>query len=191
MRVGSCSALASGSVSAAPSPKRDGLDGPPPPARELFEPVAVGGATPPPEMPPELSLPETNGAAAGFVSRTNSYQDELRRSGVQSGSSPPPELLDADVDGVWEQMSPRVYRNLDEIFAGEYEGMRYEDIKRLRPDEASLRSMDKIGYRYPRGESYFDSAPCSSHLVTPRPRRPHAPRVSVSVGRSARHGCRD
>ena len=44
----------------------------------------------------------------------------------------------------------------DEIFAGEYEGMRYEDIKRLRPDEASLRSMDKIGYRYPRGESYFD-----------------------------------
>ena len=57
---------------------------------------------------------------------------------------------------MWEQMSPRVYRNLDEIFAGEYEGMRYEDIKRLRPDEASLRAMDKIGYRYPRGESYFD-----------------------------------
>jgi 6-phosphofructo-2-kinase/fructose-2,6-biphosphatase 2 len=34
---------------------------------------------------------------------------------------------------VWEQMSPRVYRNLDEIFAGEYEGMTYEDIKRQRP----------------------------------------------------------
>ena len=50
---------------------------------------------------------------------------------------------------VQEQFSPRVYRNLDEIFAGEYEGMRYEDIKRLRPDEASLRAMDKIGYRYP------------------------------------------
>lgn len=44
----------------------------------------------------------------------------------------------------------------DEIFAGEYEGMTYEDIKRLQPDEAALRSMDKIGYRYPRGESYFD-----------------------------------
>jgi len=59
-------------------------------------------------------------------------------------------------DELWEQMSPRVYRNLDEIFAGEYEGMSYEDIKRLKPDEASLRAMDKIGYRYPRGESYFD-----------------------------------
>ena len=56
----------------------------------------------------------------------------------------------------WQQMAPRVYRNLDEIFAGEYEGMRYEEIKALAPNEASLRSMDKIGYRYPRGESYFD-----------------------------------
>ena len=53
-------------------------------------------------------------------------------------------------------MSPRVYRNLDEIFAGEYEGMTYENIKKMKPDEASLRAMDKIGYRYPRGESYFD-----------------------------------
>ena len=59
-------------------------------------------------------------------------------------------------EGSWEQMSPRVYRNLDEIFAGEYEGMRYEDIQERSPDEATLRSMDKIGYRYPRGESYFD-----------------------------------
>jgi broad specificity phosphatase PhoE len=73
-----------------------------------------------------------------------------------SGVSPPPELRDPDSEGSWEQMSPRVYRNLDEIFAGEYEGMRYEDIKRLNPDEATLRAMDKIGYRYPRGESYFD-----------------------------------
>ena len=32
----------------------------------------------------------------------------------------------------------------------------YEEIKRLAPSEASLRSMDKIGYRYPRGESYYD-----------------------------------
>tara|TARA_B100000787_G_scaffold98880_1_gene72940 strand:+ start:384 stop:494 length:111 start_codon:yes stop_codon:yes gene_type:complete len=27
-------------------------------------------------------------------------------------------------------MSPRVYRNLDEIFAGEYEGLTYEEIKK-------------------------------------------------------------
>jgi len=49
-----------------------------------------------------------------------------------------------------------VYPKHDQNFAGEYEGHTYEDIKRLQPDEAALRSMDKIGYRYPRGESYFD-----------------------------------
>jgi broad specificity phosphatase PhoE len=49
-----------------------------------------------------------------------------------------------------------VLRNLDEIFAGEYEGMTYSEIEKRQPDEASLRKMDKIGYRYPRGESYFD-----------------------------------
>ena len=53
------------------------------------------------------------------------------------------------------QMSPRVYRNLDEIFAGEYEGMRYADIKALAPGEADLRAMDKIGYRYPRGARHI------------------------------------
>ena len=46
----------------------------------------------------------------------------LARASIASGMSPPPELRDADKEGVWEQMSPRVYRNLDEIFAGEYEG---------------------------------------------------------------------
>jgi len=56
----------------------------------------------------------------------------------------------------WLQMANRVYRNLDEIFAGEYEGMTYAEIEARVPDEASLRKMDKIGYRYPRGESYFD-----------------------------------
>ena len=59
-------------------------------------------------------------------------------------------------DGEWEQMAPRVYRNIDEIFAGDYEGMTPEEIAEKHPQAAYLRSMDKIGYRYPRGESYFD-----------------------------------
>eukprot|EP00241_Pyramimonas_parkeae_P002424 CAMPEP_0114230552 /NCGR_PEP_ID=MMETSP0058-20121206/3535_1 /TAXON_ID=36894 /ORGANISM="Pyramimonas parkeae, CCMP726" /LENGTH=524 /DNA_ID=CAMNT_0001341769 /DNA_START=233 /DNA_END=1807 /DNA_ORIENTATION=+ len=64
--------------------------------------------------------------------------------------------IEHPVIGGWLQMANRVYRNLDEIFAGEYEGMTYAEIEKLQPDEASLRKMDKIGYRYPRGESYFD-----------------------------------
>lgn len=57
---------------------------------------------------------------------------------------------------VWQQMYMRVYRNLDEIFAGEYEGMTYEEIEQVHGDEAILRKKDKLGYRYPRGESYYD-----------------------------------
>lgn len=42
----------------------------------------------------------------------------------------------------------------DEIFAGECEGMRYEDIRRERPEVAKARAADKYGYAYPGGESY-------------------------------------
>jgi broad specificity phosphatase PhoE len=41
-----------------------------------------------------------------------------------------------------------------EIFAGECDGMRYEDIRRDRPEVASARTADKYGYAYPGGESY-------------------------------------
>ena len=44
----------------------------------------------------------------------------------------------------------------DEIYAGECEGMRYEDILRDRPEVAKARAEDKYGYAYPGGESYAD-----------------------------------
>jgi len=56
----------------------------------------------------------------------------------------------------WKQMSQRAYRNLDEVYAGEFEGLTYDQIKQREPTEASLRKIDKLGYRYPRGESYYD-----------------------------------
>jgi broad specificity phosphatase PhoE/predicted kinase len=42
----------------------------------------------------------------------------------------------------------------DELFAGECEGMRYEDIRRERPEVAEARAANKYGYAYPGGESY-------------------------------------
>jgi broad specificity phosphatase PhoE len=56
----------------------------------------------------------------------------------------------------WLQMDPREYRNLDEIYAGEFEGRTYEFIKEKMGSESAIRNMDKLGYRYPRGESYLD-----------------------------------
>ena len=68
----------------------------------------------------------------------------------------PHPVLELRDGGVWHQMSPRVYRNLDEIFAGDCEGLTYEEIERTYDEEARLRKRDKLGYRYPRGESYLD-----------------------------------
>jgi len=45
---------------------------------------------------------------------------------------------------------------IDEIDAGEYDGMTYEEIAANFPDEYEARAKDKLGYKYPRGESYLD-----------------------------------
>lgn len=59
-------------------------------------------------------------------------------------------------DTSWTQMQHRVSRNLDELFAGDYDGMTYEEIADQFEGECFLRKIDKLGYRYPRGESYLD-----------------------------------
>lgn len=56
----------------------------------------------------------------------------------------------------WVQMSPRVLRNLDELYAGVCDGMTYGEIEENHPEEFKMRKEDKLGYRYPRGESYLD-----------------------------------
>jgi len=45
---------------------------------------------------------------------------------------------------------------LNEIHAGSFEGMSYEEIKFRNPKEFAARQKDKLGYRYPMGESYLD-----------------------------------
>uniref|UniRef100_A0A7S4M002 6-phosphofructo-2-kinase domain-containing protein n=1 Tax=Guillardia theta TaxID=55529 RepID=A0A7S4M002_GUITH len=56
----------------------------------------------------------------------------------------------------WITMRPRRWHDLDEIHAGKFDGMTYEEIAAQSPEEVAMRSRDKLGYRYPRGESYLD-----------------------------------
>ena len=49
-----------------------------------------------------------------------------------------------------------IYRKLDEIDAGICDGMTFEEVKKKMPDVFEKRKKDKLGYRYPRGESYLD-----------------------------------
>jgi broad specificity phosphatase PhoE/predicted kinase len=48
------------------------------------------------------------------------------------------------------------WRALDEINAGECDGMTYAEIEDSLPQEFAARKRDKLAYRYPRGESYQD-----------------------------------
>ncbi|GAX82741.1 hypothetical protein CEUSTIGMA_g10167.t1 [Chlamydomonas eustigma] len=48
------------------------------------------------------------------------------------------------------------WKALDEIDAGVCDGMTYEDIAEKMPEEFAARKSDKLGYRYPSGESYMD-----------------------------------
>jgi broad specificity phosphatase PhoE/predicted kinase len=48
------------------------------------------------------------------------------------------------------------WRALDEINAGECDGMTYAEIETSLPHEFAARRRDKLAYRYPRGESYQD-----------------------------------
>ncbi len=50
----------------------------------------------------------------------------------------------------------RAFRSLDEIDAGECDGMTYSEVRKQFPDQFAQRSRDKLNYRYPRGESYND-----------------------------------
>jgi len=45
---------------------------------------------------------------------------------------------------------------LDELNAGDCDGMTYKEIELALPHEAKERNTDKLRYRYPRGESYLD-----------------------------------
>lgn len=47
-------------------------------------------------------------------------------------------------------------RSLDEIDAGICDGLTYEEVEAKFPDEFTHRALNKLAYRYPRGESYID-----------------------------------
>mmetsp|Transcript_9651 Transcript_9651/g.30937 ORF Transcript_9651/g.30937 Transcript_9651/m.30937 type:complete len:620 (+) Transcript_9651:108-1967(+) len=90
-----------------------------------------------------------------IIRPTRLWTSTLKRT-IDTARHIPHPVLELRGGVVWHQMLPRVYRNLDEIFAGELEGMTYAEIEANFGGESILRKIDKLGYRYPRGESYLD-----------------------------------
>lgn len=79
------------------------------------------------------------------------FTDDLPR--VVAWSS---QLRRAVETGLHLPIPVRPWRVLDEIEAGAYDGLTYEQIKERYPEEYAARKADKLRYRYPRGESYED-----------------------------------
>ena len=72
-------------------------------------------------------------------------------------------------------MSPRVYRNLDEIFAGEYEGMTYEEIKASQPSPYSTGSAFSLLTPPPAGDCRRLSCSSENQRLHTRNTAPRAP----------------
>ena len=88
----------------------------------------------------------------GEQRRTRLWTSSMQRTIQTVTHIPHPKLRDG-----WVQMSHRVYRQLDELYAGICDGMTYAEIEEVYPDEFKHRQEDKLAYRYPRGESYLDT----------------------------------
>lgn len=48
------------------------------------------------------------------------------------------------------------YSGLNEINSMPYDGLTYDEVKVIAPEEYAKRAKDKLCYRYPQGESYID-----------------------------------
>jgi broad specificity phosphatase PhoE len=56
----------------------------------------------------------------------------------------------------WHQFRGQKFRNLDEVYAGEFDGLTQEEMRNIDPNLATDIGKDKTGFRYPRGESIND-----------------------------------
>jgi broad specificity phosphatase PhoE len=93
------------------------------------------------------------------------WTSSLQRTELTAAYIPHPEVAVSELESrttimedceVWDQMRHRVYRNLDEIYAGTYDGMTEEEIAVADARFGADRKVDKLATRYPHGESYLD-----------------------------------
>ena len=93
------------------------------------------------------------------------WTSSLQRTELTAAYIPHPDLVGSELEAhthvmedhlMWKQMRHRVYRNLDEIYAGTYDGMTEDEIKVIDARFGADREVDKLATRYPHGESYLD-----------------------------------
>lgn len=101
------------------------------------------------------------GGDSPLSSRGEAYADELGVYIDGLGANAPKEIWTSTLErsistGRRIKGNHTEWKALDEIAAGVCDGMTYEAIAEQMPEEHAARKADKLGYRYPRGESYVD-----------------------------------
>lgn len=103
-----------------------------------------------------LKDPVTGAEIPGRLWTSNMVRTKQTATFIERPTILIPDKVNPAIKYEWVQMRARVWHNLDELFAGTCDGMTYEEIEEQYPEEFRRRKVDKLAYRYPRGESYLD-----------------------------------
>merc|ERR1719323_326346 len=74
------------------------------------------------------------------------------------------------------------FQELNEIDAGSFDGMTYDEVAERFPEEFKARGCDKLNYRYPKGESYID---CCQRLLPVLEKMENSPEHLLIVAHQA------
>jgi len=94
---------------------------------------------------PETGIPRPARLWTSTMRRTKETAQYVKQTKIMI-----PDPADPSLEHEWVQMRPRAWHHLDELFAGDCDGMTYEEIEEQFPEEFARRSTDKLAYRYPR-----------------------------------------
>ena len=102
---------------------------------------------------------------SGRKTASRLWTSSLQRTELTAAHIPHPDVHRDEVENptdsmedtpTWKQMRHRVFRNLDEIYAGTFDGMTEQQIAAADSRFGADRKVDKLATRYPHGESYLD-----------------------------------
>lgn len=98
-----------------------------------------------------------------FAEKLNKFFQNEFRSPMNGGSLKPVKIFTSTMKRAISTTNaldlngkPTYLKLLDELSAGDCDGMSYNEIAEKYPIEVEDRKADKLKYRYPRGESYLD-----------------------------------
>lgn len=104
--------------------------------------------------------PDLSERGYGYTKRLNQFfQEEMNKRNINKKTEMFCSTLQRTIitaGAIDIGIKPKSLKMLNEIDSGLLDGMTYSEIRERYPNEAQERSVNKLRYRYPEGESYVD-----------------------------------